>query len=81
MDIERAVERAIEECGFLTSDVVAAFAESREYRREELLIVAGAGRYVVKAYQVASMVERVEQGGDYIRSVQIPTGHPLARRI
>jgi len=81
MNIQDAVSRAIDECGFLNEDVVQAFATNHEYTNQDLLIVGHKGRVVCPAYMAPRMVKRMEGRGDHIRSVQIPTGHSLAHKL
>ena len=60
--------------GFLDERQVAAVAVDGRTRLFPLLIRFGGFRAVVPANQVASMIETVERGGDYVRDVSIPAG-------
>lgn len=81
MKIEQAIERAIEGCGFLGEEVVEAFSSNHEYCNQNLLVVGGGGRITCPAYRVSRVVQAMEERGDYVRSVQIPTTHSLATRV
>ena len=81
MNINQAIERAIEECGFLGEEVVDAFASNREYCNQNLLVVGDRGRITCPAFRVSRVVQAMEERGDYVRSVQIPTTHSLAAKL
>ena len=78
MDIKRAVIGA---CGFLGEELVEALASDHEYTNHDLLIVHHSGRMKVPAYRVPEVVKTLEDKEDYVRRVEIPRGHPLARYL
>lgn len=63
--------------GFLTSAEVELLAGRDDGRLVQVLVRCGAKRFVCAAQDAASMIQAVEDGGDYVRDVSLPAGHTL----